>query len=95
MFLMLIRKLALAGAFFTYGMPALAQSDFSEFRAKPRPITTLAVQKQKVEVYAVTARARADTAMRKDYHRECKSMAKVAPGYPQPAFVSLDLRIRF
>ena len=92
---MLIRKFALAGAFFTYGMPALAQSDFSEFRAEPRPITALAVQGQKVEVYAVTARARADTAMRKDYYRECKSMAKVVPGYPQPAFVSVDFKIKF
>ena len=92
---MLIRKLALAGVFCSYGVPALAQTDFSEFRAKPRPITAIAVQGQQVELYAVTARARADTRMRKDYHQECKSMAKVVPGYPQPAIVSLDLKIKF
>ena len=66
-----------------------------ERQSKPRPITALAVGKRQVEMFAVTARARADTPLRKEYLQHSRSFSKVMPGYPQPAFVTVDFRLRF
>jgi|GEM_PF-1385082 len=96
---MLIKKIALAGACIFHAAPALAGSDTRSFatgrKPAPRPITALMLGEQRVEMLAVTARARADTKLRKDYLHESRSFSKVMPGYPQPAFVSVDFRIKF
>lgn len=65
------------------------------YGAEPRPVAAFAFAARRVEMLAVTRRARADTALRRAHLDECQSMAKVFPGYPQPAFVSLDFRVRF
>jgi len=97
--MMLIRMIAAAGLCFFYSNPAHAQSQIhshlTERQATPRPITALTLGERRIEVLAVTARARADTPLRKDYLYESRSMAKVLPGYPQQAFMSVDLRIKF
>ncbi len=96
---MLIRMIAATGACIFYSTPALAQSQtrnhLTQRQATPRPITALTFGEQRIEMLAVTARARADTPLRKDYLYESRSMAKVLPGYPQQAFVSVDFRIKF
>ncbi len=67
----------------------------SFMRAEPRALAAFSVATKRVEIAAVTRRARADTPLRRDYLEESLNMAKVMPGYPQPAFVSFDLRIKF
>lgn len=65
------------------------------FAAKPRPVANFLVADRRVELLAVTRLARADTALRRADLDHCETMAKVMPGYPQPAFVSLDIRLNF
>ena len=65
------------------------------FTAKPRPVASFTLVERRVEMLAVTKRARADTRLRRAHMDESKVMAKVMPGYPQPAFVSVDLRVNF
>lgn len=65
------------------------------YDAKPRTIGALVLANKRVEMLAVTQRARADTILRRAHLDECRNMAKVMPGYPQPAFVSLDFRVKF
>ena len=65
------------------------------FAAKPRPVTSFLIAQRRVELLAVTRLARADTPMRRAYLDNCETMAKILPGYPQPAFVSLDIRLNF
>ena len=64
-------------------------------KAKPRSVAAFSIAKQQVEMVAVTRRARADTPLRAAHLEDCENMAKVMPGYPQPAFVSVDFRIKF
>ncbi len=96
---MLIRMIAATGACIFYSSPALAQSQtrsqYTERQATPHPITALTFGERRIELLAVTARARADTRLHKDYLYESRSMAKVLPGYPQQAFVSVDFRVKF
>lgn len=65
------------------------------FAAKPRPVANFLVAERRVELLAVTRLARADTALRRADLDHCETMSKVMPGYPQPPFVSLDLRVNF
>jgi hypothetical protein len=65
------------------------------YAAKPRAVAAIAVASQRIEMMAVTRRARADTPLRRAHIHESEAMAKVMPGYPQPAFVSIDFRINF
>lgn len=58
-------------------------------------MAAFSIAAKRVEMLAVTRRARADTALRRDHMEECINMSKVVPGYPQPAFVSVDFRIKF
>jgi hypothetical protein len=67
----------------------------SFMRAEPRALAAFSVAAKRVEVAAVTRRARADTPLRREHLEESLNMAKVMPGYPQPAFVSLDFRLKF
>lgn len=94
---MLIRKAALLGVLVFYAAPALAETNalYETRRSTPKTLTAFAVGNQPVEVMAVTRRARADTRFHKTYLDDCESMSKVYPGYPQPALVSFDLRVRF
>lgn len=92
---MILRKLALVSVFFTYAVPALAEDFSFERKRAPKPITSFELGTQSVEVLAVTRRARADTARRRAYHKECQAMSKALPGYPQPAFFSVDFRVYF
>ncbi len=93
---MLIRKAALFAVFAFYGVPALAQQQApQQLRSKPKVLTAFEVGAQPIEVMAVTRRARADTEFHRHYIDDCESMAKVYPGYPQPALVSFDVRFQF
>ncbi|WP_425410194.1 hypothetical protein [Hyphococcus sp.] len=65
------------------------------FNAKPRTVASLKLANARVEMMAVTRRARADTVRRRAHLDESRNMAKVMPGYPQPAFVSVDFRVKF
>jgi PhoPQ-activated pathogenicity-related protein len=65
------------------------------FAAKPHAVAVISVARQRIEMIAVTRRARADTPLRRAHLYECEAMAKVMPGYPQPAFVSIDFRVNF
>jgi hypothetical protein len=65
------------------------------FSAKPRPVASFVLAERRIDMLAVTRLARADTARRRAHLYESEAMAKVMPGYPQPAFVSLDLRLNF
>lgn len=78
--------------------PAAAGSKLDKqtpYRAQPRPIYSLDIAQKNLQIVAVTRLARADTQMRREHLDDCETMAKIYPGYPQPAFVSLDLRLRF
>ena len=71
-------------------------SDFEGgFNKKPKTIAAFSVIGKDIEMLAVTRRTRADTAIRKRHLEESRAMAKVMPGYPQPAFISLDFTVRF
>ena len=65
------------------------------YRAKPKPVAAFSVAAKRVEMLAVTRRARADTPLRRAHLHESRNMSKVIPGYPQPAFVTIDFRIKF
>lgn len=65
------------------------------FSARPKTVTAFTLAQQRVEMVAVTKRARADTPLRRAHLAESEAMAKVIPGYPQPAFISVDLRLNF
>ncbi len=77
--------------------PAAAQrlDQQSPFAAKPKSVASLFVASQRIEMIAVTRKARADTPLRRAHLYESEAMSKVLPGYPQPAFVSIDFRINF
>lgn len=92
---MLIRKAALAGALVFHAMPALAFDAEYHPSAKPRPLTAFDLGPRQVQIVAVTRRVRADTPIRQAHLEECRDMAKVFPGYPQPALVSFDLKVNF
>ncbi|MEM8770388.1 MAG: hypothetical protein AAGD92_01950 [Pseudomonadota bacterium] len=92
---MLIRKAALAGVLVFYAMPALAETNRQKTAPKPHTIVSFDVARQPVEIMAVSRGARADTRFHKSYLEECETMAKVMPGYPQPAIMSVDVRFSF
>lgn len=75
--------------------PTKAFSSDMAATPKGRAIKAMNVGDRKIEFVAVTARARADSPRRKAYLRECRSYSKIMPGYPQPAIVSVDMRIAF
>ncbi|WDI32453.1 hypothetical protein PUV54_04500 [Hyphococcus flavus] len=65
------------------------------YNAKPKALAALNLADRRIEMLAVTRRARADTVFRRAHLDECRNMSKVMPGYPQPAFVSFDFRLKF
>ncbi len=75
--------------------PAEAFDDFMHLKSKPRAIASFEFKERAIEITAVTRRKRADTAMRRALLAESRAMAKVLPGYPQPAFVSFDISLKF
>ncbi len=75
--------------------PAEAFDDLMHLTSKPRAIASFEIREQAIEISAVTRRKRADTAIRQDFLEESRAMGKVLPGYPQPAFVSFDISLKF
>lgn len=67
----------------------------TSYNAKPKRVAAVTLAARRVEMMAVTRRARADTHIRRAYLHDSQNMSKVMPGYPQPAFVSVDLRVKF
>jgi len=92
---MAIKIFALAGALCCYAAPAAAQDAFTERRGTPKPITHFEVADQSVELVAVTRRARANTRAHRAYMRESIALSKAIPGYPTPALLSVDVRVKF
>lgn len=87
---------AIRGALAAFVAGATHASAFDEtYWPEPKSLTIVTIGAQAVEILAVTRRARADTAIRRDQLEEAQAMSKVLPGYPQPAFVSFDLRFSF
>lgn len=88
---------AAAAAIMSFASPASAQrlSHLDDLHAKPKAISTIDIAEKRLDFMATTRRARADTPLERDHVDECQAMAKVIPGYPQPAFVSLGVRVRF
>ncbi|MHA7871777.1 MAG: hypothetical protein ACX939_05440 [Hyphococcus sp.] len=78
-----------------WAQPAAALDDFSHTKTRPRAIAAFEFQERAIEIAAVTRRKRADTAIRRAYLEETLAMRRVYPGYPQPAFVTLDIRVPF
>jgi len=92
---MWLRTMALVSAFMIHGAPALALDYQSAKKATPKKITSIGIANYEVQMLAVTQRARADTPLRRRRMEEAHNMGKVLPGFPQPAFVSVDFRIEF
>ena len=93
--MMRIRTSFLAGIAACYAAPALGQEVVSEKAPKPRTIKAFSLADQSIELRAVTRRAQADTDLRRAQLEESIDMGGVYPGYPQPAFVTIDFRVRF
>lgn len=92
---MRVREAALAAALIFCAPQALANDYFGTRARQPRAITAVSLGERQIELVAVGQRARADTAIRRDYLEECQAMGKILPGYPQPAIMSLDIRVKF
>ncbi|MEM8937099.1 MAG: hypothetical protein AAGC77_11890 [Pseudomonadota bacterium] len=98
---MVLMRAAIAAGTALCASPATASDyvlGFSGYEApasRGQPITAIRVDQHEFEVLAVTRKGRADTPLRRAHLDECRSMEKVLPGYPQPAFISVDLRVRF
>lgn len=78
--------------------PAAAGSKLDKrtpYPAKPRAVYSLEIAERNIQVLAITKLARADTRLRREHLDDCETMAKIFPGYPQPAIVSIDLKLRF
>ena len=88
-------QILLLAAFSNYAAPPAIGGPHQMNGAGPRPITEFSIANREVELLAVSQRGRADTPLRKDYLYECKSLGKAFPGYPQPAFMSVDFRVKF
>jgi len=69
--------------------------DHSNLTRKRRSVTAFTVQERPILFAAVTRRARADTKIRRAYMKERLAMGKVYPGYPQPPFITFDIRLQF
>ena len=65
------------------------------YNAEPRAVAALVLANRRVEMLAVSQRARRSKVSARAHLDECRNMAKVMPGYPQPAFFSLDFRVKF
>lgn len=74
---------------------ALTDPQIIVHRRTPKKVAAFDVRDTSVEVIAVTRRARANTEFHRRYVDESLSMAKVYPGYPKPAYVSVDMRVKF
>ncbi|MFQ5564434.1 MAG: hypothetical protein ACE5FO_12805 [Parvularculaceae bacterium] len=68
---------------------------FEAPRSHPKTLTSFSIGERNIEIQAVTRRARADTALRHRRLEEALEMRKVLPGYPQPPFVSFDVKVSF
>ncbi len=92
---MRMRKAALGAVLIFHASPTFAYFDEGVYAPQPRSVAAFSVGARHIEMLAVTQRARADTQLRQKYLEECRSMNKVFPGYPQPAIVSVDFRVKF
>ncbi len=77
--------------------PAAAQDlkHLTPENAAPRTLAAIDLANRRVEMLAVTRRARADTPLRREHLYDSQNMAKMMPGYPQPAFITFDIRFKF
>lgn len=77
--------------------PASADPMFLVAASAPRPreVTSFDVAGVDFAVIATGRFAAADTARANDDLEESLEMAKVMPGYPQPAYVTFDLKLAF
>jgi len=92
---MRIKTAVLGGALLMTTTPAWGLDDLTHLNTEPRAIAAFEFRERAIEISAVTRRKRADTPVRRAYMEECRAMGKVLPGYPQPAFVSFDIRLKF
>lgn len=87
--------IALYVAFTLYAAPAAAQENAVLNYSTPRTISAFTFADRQFEMHAQTRRSRADTDIARDQLDESMAMGKVMPGYPQPAFVTLGVRLKF
>ncbi len=96
---MLLRTVALSSAFLTYGLPAGAY----DFEGSPKPqakkITTFDVAERRIDMMAVTPRARAAALPNytdaETLNGGVYQWQHQMPGHPKPAVVSVDFRLQF
>lgn len=73
-----------------------AAASFASAPARtPRAIESFSIAGADVSFTASGRNAYADTGLQRDHIRDARAMDKVMPGYPQPAFVTFDMRIWF
>ena len=92
---MRVRNLTIAAALALQTAPAQGMELTTRKVPKSHSLATFSLAERDFEMRAVTRRARADTAIERAFHREAENMAKVMPGYPQPALVTIKLHLKF
>ena len=91
----MLKTAALFSAIALYSGPSLAEMTLVDPQRTPKKITAVELRETSVEVVAVTRRARANTVFHRHYIDESLALNKAYPGYPKPAYVSLDIRVQF
>lgn len=93
--MMRVRTISIAAALTLCATNSAAHEWAGQSEAKPRSIAAFVVAEQKIEMRALTRRAQADTPLRREQLEESIEMNGVYPGYPQPAMVTIDFRVKF
>ena len=92
---MRVRKMTIAAALALQTAPAQGMDFTNRGAPKPHSLATFSLAERDFEMRAVTRRARADTNIERAFCRESANMAKVMPGYPQPALITVKLHLKF
>ena len=91
---MQFRPLVFAIVFALFSAPAMAFDNVT-VGASPKAFAKFQLGDHKFEMCAVGRRGHADTPLRRAHLKESRAMGKVYPGYPQPAYVTFDIRFKF
>lgn len=93
--MMRMRTICYAAALSFFISPCAAHEWAGKSEGKPHSLKAFVVAERTIEMRALTRRAHADTELQRAHVRESINMSGVYPGYPQPAMVTIDFRIKF
>lgn len=93
--MMRVRTISMAAALTLCATHSAAHEWAGKSEAKPRSITAFVLAERTIEMRALTRRAQADTPLLRSQLEESIEMDGVYPGYPQPAMVTIDFRVKF